>query len=211
MKRQLPRTPMGRDDVELLGSETLFDGPRKIVRLQLRHHTYSGGWSEELMREVFQVGDTVAVLPYDPSADSVLVIEQFRAPAYLRGDAPWLVEPIAGRIEAEEAPETTVHREAQEEAHCRLSNLEPVASVYTTPGLATELKHHFVAQTKISRQVTLAGSKSEDEDIRVIVLPVTDFLAALDSGAICDASLTLLGHWFARHYPRLRAAWSAKR
>ena len=48
------------------------------------------------------VNDAVAVLPYDPVADAVLLIEQFRIGTMLDLRSPWSLEPIAGIIEAGE-------------------------------------------------------------------------------------------------------------
>ena len=54
--------------------------------------------SDEVNRAVFISGDAVTVLPYDPRRDRVLLIEQFRAGPFARGDdQPWLLEAIAGR------------------------------------------------------------------------------------------------------------------
>ena len=45
-------------------------------------------------------GHAAAVLPYDPERDAVVLIEQFRPGAYAAGVDPWLIEVVAGIIEA---------------------------------------------------------------------------------------------------------------
>ena len=55
------------------------------------------------------------VLPYDPVADAVVLIEQFRLPALAAGLDPVLVELPAGLCDDGETPETTARRETQEE------------------------------------------------------------------------------------------------
>ena len=48
--------------------------------------------SRELTREVFERGHAVAVLPFDPARDQVVLIEQFRVGALGVVDHPWLLE-----------------------------------------------------------------------------------------------------------------------
>ena len=78
---------------------------------------FCGGKMENLTRAGFVGSDAAIILPYDPKTDRVLLIEQFRFGPFLREDAnPWILEPIAGRIDAGEAPEKAACREAMEEA-----------------------------------------------------------------------------------------------
>ncbi|RLA04640.1 MAG: ADP-ribose diphosphatase, partial [Gammaproteobacteria bacterium] len=74
-------TTLGRDDVELLDHDTVFQGYFHMDRYRLRHRKYDGDWSRPITREVLERGHAAAVLPYDPVTDRVLLIEQFRAGA----------------------------------------------------------------------------------------------------------------------------------
>ena len=63
-------------------------------------------------RLVFERGDSVAVLPFNRDRRAVVLVEQFKAPALVarRRDDPattdgWLVETLAGMIDAGETPE----------------------------------------------------------------------------------------------------------
>ena len=53
-----------------------------------------------------------------------MLIEQFRVGAMRGDDSPWMLELIAGIVEA---GESILHREAEEEAGCRLGRLEQIA------------------------------------------------------------------------------------
>jgi len=64
-------------DIEILDKSEQYKGYFRINRYRLRHRLYAGGWSGELQRELFERGHAVGVLPYDPAADSVVLIEQF--------------------------------------------------------------------------------------------------------------------------------------
>ena len=67
----------GAQDVRILEEEVAFSGHFKVRRLTLQHRCFGGGWSEPLVRELFERGDAVGVLPYDPVTDRLVLIEQF--------------------------------------------------------------------------------------------------------------------------------------
>ncbi|MBT7510312.1 MAG: ADP-ribose diphosphatase, partial [Rhodospirillaceae bacterium] len=77
----------GPDDpaIEIIERQTAFQGYFRIEQFALRHRTYSGGWTPEVKVELFERGNTVVVLPYDPVRDTVVLIEQFRIGAYVAG------------------------------------------------------------------------------------------------------------------------------
>ncbi|MET0379829.1 MAG: NUDIX domain-containing protein, partial [Spongiibacteraceae bacterium] len=118
----------GRDDVEIVKDETVYQGFFKLSRFTLRHRLFRGGWSPIFTRELFRRRDAVGVLLYDPKLDCVALIEQFRIGAYLRpGTQPWLLEVVAGVIDTDESPGEVATREALEEANCTITALEPIA------------------------------------------------------------------------------------
>lgn len=100
----------------------------------------------EIRREVFERGHGVCVLPYDPAGDRLVLIEQFRVAPYVCGDRAWLVEVIAGVIDAGEAPEDVARREAKEEAGLTLDRpLERIGRFYSSPGAMSETLTLFCA------------------------------------------------------------------
>ena len=106
-----------------------------------------------LDRAVFTSGDAVTVLPFDPRAGTVLLIEQFRAGPYARRDPrPWCIEAVAGRCDRPEPPEATARREAREEAGLELGRLERIAGYYPSPGIAAEYITAFVGRGRPRRR-----------------------------------------------------------
>ncbi|MEZ9926102.1 ADP-ribose diphosphatase, partial [Vibrio breoganii] len=103
------------DDVEILATDTLFKGFFSLVKVKFRHRLFAGGWSEEIERELFERGHAVAMLPYDPVTDQVVMVEQIRVGAL--GEArPWQLEIVAGMLDKEgEDPVDVAKREAVEE------------------------------------------------------------------------------------------------
>src|ERR1019366_5495590 len=115
---------MTRDDVEVLERKTGCQSYFRIDRYMLRHRLLGGGWSQPMMREVFERGHSVVALLYDPHADAVVLIEQFRAGAFAAGMGPWLIECVAGIIDEGETPEGVARREALEESNCLVGRIE---------------------------------------------------------------------------------------
>jgi ADP-ribose pyrophosphatase len=100
-----PQSRFSCGDVIIDGHETLFQGYFRVDRYTLRHRLFRDGWSRPIQREIFERGHAVAVLPYDPVLDSVVLIEQFRAGPLAAGDEPWVIEAIAGIVEDGESAE----------------------------------------------------------------------------------------------------------
>ena len=115
--------------VELIERTTAFEGYFRIDRYELHHQLFAGGMSDPLTREVYERGHAAAVLPYDPQRDAVVLIEQFRIGAYAAGREPWLIEIVAGIVEAGETSSDVAQRELHEEAGLSAAALEPIGDV----------------------------------------------------------------------------------
>jgi ADP-ribose pyrophosphatase len=149
------------------------------------------------------------VLPFDPRAGTVLLVEQFRAGPWARRDPqPWILETVAGRCDATEPPEATARREAREEAGLELGRIERIAAFYPSPGIAAEHITAFVAEADLGAAGGLHGLDEEHEDIRAIVVPLEDALEAVETGEINTSPVILSLLWLARNAERLRAAWT---
>ena len=138
----MTETPNRVQDVELVEKTRPYDGYFHIDVYRLRHRRFGGGWTEVMSREMFERGHATVVLPYDPARDAVVLIEQFRIGAYAAGLEPWLIEPVAGIVEAGETPEAVARREAIEEAGCELVLLAGLLGTLALPivlGLIAEM------------------------------------------------------------------------
>lgn len=204
--------PMENDrDVQLVAREVPFQGFFRVARYRLRHGLYSGAMGGEIVREVFERGHAVAVLPYDPVHDTVVLIEQFRSGAYAAGRPAWLVEAIAGMIKPGEDAEDVARREAVEEANCRLlGKLEHVAGYFASPGGSDEHVDVYVGCCDTTGLGGVHGLPEEGEDIRVIVLGFEAAMERLSRGAIHASPPIIALLWLARERPRLRAAWRGR-
>ena len=177
-----------------------------VEEYDLRFRRFDGTMSGTVNRATFISGDAVTVLPYDPVRDRVLLIEQFRAGPYARGDAnPWQLEAIAGRIDPGETAEEAARREAAEEAGLQLGALLAVAGYYPTPGAKTEYLYSYVALCDLpDGSAGVFGVAGEAEDIRGHLVSFARLMDLVASGEASNAPLILTALWLQRERARLR-------
>ncbi len=197
----------GSEAVRVLKQETAFQGYFSIRRLTLQHRRFAGDWSEPLVREVFDRGDVVGVLPYDPDTDSLVLVEQFRPGAMRGDDSPWMLELVAGVIEPGESEEEVVHREAKEEADCEFSELVPIARYYTTPGACSERVRLYCGRVTRAGIGGVHGLASEGEDILVHSIPRQQALQLLAEDQIPNGLTLVALQWLALQGESLRQRW----
>lgn len=202
-----PTSPPNRLHFEILGRERLYEGFYAFDRLLLRHERFAGGWSPPLVRELLVQRHAVAVLPYDPERDLVVLIEQFRVGAIDADDGPWLVEAVAGLVEPGETAEQVARRELREEAGLDAGRLAFVGRYRSSPGGTTEQVEVFVAEVRAPDREGVYGSGHEHEDIRTRILPSTDAFAAVARGEIVAATAVVPLLWLESHRSRLRREW----
>ena len=191
------RLRFGPRDVRIKVSERVFDGYFAVDRVTVEHRAFDGGWAPAVTREVFERGDAVGVLPYEPVSDSLVLIEQFRAGALRDADSPWMLELVAGIVEAGERDEEVVRREADEEAGCRLAQLEPIAHYYPSAGACTEHVRLFCGRVLEAGVGEVRGLDAEGEDILVHRLPWTEVLDLLRANRINNGHTLVALQWLA--------------
>ncbi|MCW5751558.1 MAG: gamma-glutamylcyclotransferase [Alphaproteobacteria bacterium] len=198
-------------DVELVSREVPFQGYFRVARYRLRHRLYAGGMGGVIQREVFERGHAVAVLPYDPVRDAVVLVEQFRSGAYAAGRPAWLVEAIAGMIKPGEDGEEVARREAVEEADCHLLGpLQYVAGFFASPGGSDEHVDVYVGCCDCTGLGGVHGLPEEGEDIRVLVLGFDAAMARLAEGRIHASPPIIALLWLARERERVRREWAGR-
>ncbi|MBR9861852.1 MAG: NUDIX domain-containing protein [Rhodobacteraceae bacterium] len=182
-----------------------------VEDVHLRHPRFDGGMSPVIERTVLRAADAVTVLPYDPVRDQVVVVEQFRPAAYVRGDChPWVLEPVAGRCDGDEPVEEVARREMIEEAGLTLLGLEKIANYYPSPGCLSEYLFTFLGLVDLSdAQSGVHGVASEDEDIQTHILSFDEAMALVASGEADNGPLLLSLYWLGANRERLRREASA--
>ena len=197
---------MKQGKVEVIEKSVAYDGFFKLEKYRLRHSLYKGGMSDEMSRELFERGHAVAVLPYDPVSDEVVLLEQFRIGALADANGPWLTEMVAGIIEPNESAEQVARREAEEEAGCELLKLIPILNYYVSPGGTSETIELFCGLVDSATvEEGLYGLASEHEDIRVFKVSFTTAIEWLQSGRINSAAPIIALQWLMMQRDTLRS------
>jgi ADP-ribose pyrophosphatase len=192
---------------EVLDTETVYQGFFRLEQYTLKHTLFKGGWSQPITRELFRRGNCVAVLLYDPQRDEVVLIEQFRVGAVHQPDRAWLIEIVAGAIEAGETAEDVAYREAIEEAGCEIKELLEIQQFYTTPGGCSERITLFCGRVDSSAVGGVHGLVEEDEDIRVTAVKFAQVFKMLEDGDIESGIPIIAIQWLYIHREQLRARW----
>ena len=201
------------DDVEILSSENTYQGFFQIRTLTLKHRLFEGGWSQPIIRELFERNDAVGVLLFDPVLNSVALVEQFRVGvlgsdiAQRQQKTPWLLELVAGLIDKDETPESVAVRESIEEAGSIVEQLEPICNYYSSPGGSNEFFYLFAGKADLSKVGGVHGLESEGEDIRVHVLTVEALWQLLARGELNNAHTLIAAQWLQLNHQRLRQLW----
>ncbi len=187
------------NDVEIIGKSRKYQGFFALDEYQFRHKLYAGGFSKVLTREVFERGDAVALLPYDPVTDRIVLIEQFR-PGALRSDTgPWQLELIAGMFSENESPLDVAIREAKEEANLDIApeNVTKVMNYLSSSGGMSESIHLYCASVDSKNVSGVYGLAEEGEDILVHVISRQDAEKLLEQGKISNAATIIALQWLA--------------
>lgn len=133
-----------------------------------------------------------AIVPLlsSPDADDpqVLLIHQYR---YAAGGHLWEIP--AGVLEPGEDPTACARRELEEETGARAEHLEPLTTVFTTPGFTDERIHLFLATG-----LTVGEAAHEaDEQIEVRPRPMSEVLRMIRDGEMTDAKSVVALLWVA--------------
>ena len=193
---------------KIVNHQIVFQGYFRIEKYDLQHEKYAGDWTGTFQREIFERGSAVAVLPYDPIRDKVVLIEQFRAGAIGTMDTPWMKEIVAGIIEPGESQQDVAERETMEEAGCKILQLEKINQYYVSPGGTTEQCALYCGRVDSEGVGGIFGLDHEFEDILVEVVDVEQAAAWLNDGTINSAASIIGLQWLLLNRERLRKEWA---
>ncbi|MCF7971349.1 MAG: NUDIX domain-containing protein [Methylococcaceae bacterium] len=195
-----------KKEFKVIAQEAMYQGFFSLNRYQVQHSLFAGGWSDILTRELFQRGNCVAVLLYDPDADKVVIIEQFRmgpmGQAEVRERA-WLLEIVAGAIEVGETAEEVAYRESAEEAGCVVQEMRLINEFYTSPGGTSEKISLFYGRIDASEVGGIHGLDHEHEDILVYTVSFAEAYAMIEDGRIESAIPIIAIQWLALNKHKL--------
>ncbi|NHC47059.1 NUDIX domain-containing protein [Motilibacter aurantiacus] len=198
---QAGRDLSGNPRVKVTDVEVLANDWGVLRRTTFQYLRPDGSWATD-RRETYDRGNGAAILLYEPDARTVVLVRQFRYPAYVNGHPDgMLLELPAGLLDAD-GPEEAVRREAEEETGYRVGDVQRVCAAVMSPGSVTETLHVYAAPYSPTDRVGEGGGiEDEGEDIEVVELAFDDALALVRDGTIVDAKTVLALQWAALDGP----------
>lgn len=183
-----------RAKIDIVEKKLLSDNWYHLHRVTF-DYTGSNGQTVRLNREIYDRGNGATILLYDPKRDVVVLVRQFRMPAYLNGHSGWMIETPAGLLDGDH-PEEAIRREAIEETGYQVRDVRFLFKCFMSPGAVTEIVHFFVARIDVEDRMTEGGGLDEEnEDIEVLEVKLSDALAMIETGEIHDGKTIMLLHW----------------
>ena len=185
----------GHDDIRIVSSDLVYDGYFKLLRYDIQHRCFSGNWTKTLSRELFERGHAVAILPYDPVSDEIVLIEQIRLGAIAAGLTPWQLEIVAGVIEKDELPDEVAFREMKEETGLDIIELTPMLRYLSSSGGSSETIQLYLGIVDARMSQGIYGRQDENEDILVHRISRKTALQWLTDGKIENAASIIALQW----------------
>lgn len=180
-----------QDRIRIKSVEILSDDWARLTKTTFDYRRNDGTW-ETQVRQTYDRGDGAVILPFDRERSTVLLVRQFRYPAFVTGHPEPLIEACAGLLDDHD-PETAIRKEAEEELGYRLRDVRRVYAPYMSPGSVTERLTFFTADyTPADRISAGGGAADEGEDIEVLEITLDEALAQVRDGAIIDAKTIML-------------------
>jgi nudix-type nucleoside diphosphatase (YffH/AdpP family) len=177
--------------LRIKGMQTLAHQWGKLALVTFEQRTRSGQWRERA-REIYDNGNSAAILPYDPQRGTVLLTRQLRLPTYLQDGLESSIEACAGKLDGETA-EKRIIEEMEEELGYRIAKVERLFELYVSPGAVMEKIAFFTCAYSPADKVSEGGGLPEEgEDIEVLETTLEQAAAMIAAGEIIDAKTVIL-------------------
>jgi nudix-type nucleoside diphosphatase (YffH/AdpP family) len=184
--------------VRVIESQVLSDDWYLLKKTIFDFRRADGSWQRQ-QRETYDRGNGATLLLYQLAARKVVLVRQFRFPAYVNGHDGMLVEAPAGLLD-QATPEQRIRAEAEEETGYRVGEVRKVFEAFMSPGSVTEKLYFFAAEYDDAAKIGDGGGiEDEGEDIEVLELPFDEAMAMIRRGEICDGKTIMLLQYAALH------------
>jgi nudix-type nucleoside diphosphatase (YffH/AdpP family) len=172
-------------------TKTLAHEKGKLTNVTFRQRRRDGSWQQR-KREIYDNGNSAAILPYDPARKTVLLTRQLRLPVYLQDGLERSTEACAGKLDGEQAA-TRIIKEMEEELGYRVQDVKRLFALYPSPASVAEKIEFFTCLYSPADKVSGGGGLADEgEDIEVIEPTLEQARAMISSGEIIDAKTVIL-------------------
>jgi nudix-type nucleoside diphosphatase (YffH/AdpP family) len=173
--------------------KTLSDDWYLLKKTTFDYRRRDGSW-QTMSRETYDRGHGAVILLYNLARRTVVLVRQFRFPAFGYGGTHdgYLIEAPAGLLDAA-SPEERIRAEVAEETGFHVQHVRRVFDAFMSPGSVTERLHFFVAEYDAAQRGGAGGGvAAEGEDIEVLELDIDAALAMVADGRIEDGKTIML-------------------
>jgi GDP-mannose pyrophosphatase NudK len=177
--------------VHVCDVETIAHNKGKLISVSYEQRRREGE-PQRRQREIYDNGNSAAILPYDPGRKTVLLTRQLRMPIFLQDGIERSVETCAGKLDGETA-ERRIVKEMEEELGYRVTEVQRLFELYVSPAAIMEKIVFFTCAYSPADKVSDGGGlKEEGEDIEVVETKLPQAAAMIAAGEIIDAKTVVL-------------------
>lgn len=185
------KQPTPSERIQVSTRATLSNNWSHLEQVKFNYLRSDGCWQAQ-QREIYHRGHGAAVLLYNLESRTIVLVRQFRFPAWECGDDGFLLEVPAGIVESDNPGETVINETAEETGFI-IDQPQFLFRAYASPGSVTEQLHYFCASYDPKLRAGQGGGlETEGEDIEVLEVPIEEAVEWIGSGRIIDAKTILL-------------------
>ena len=115
------------DRIRVQNVRVLSDNHYTLKSTTFEWRRADGEWQTQ-HRETYDRGNGATLLPYNLAQGTVVLVRQFRYPAFVNGCDDLLIEAAAGLLD-NETPEARIRAEAEEETGYRLGEITKIFEI----------------------------------------------------------------------------------
>src|SRR6202158_2736416 len=120
------------DRIRVQNVRVLSDNHYMLKSTTFEWRRADGEWHTQA-RETYDRGNGATLLPYNLAQRTVVLVRQFRYPAFVNGCDDLLIEAAAGLLD-NESPEIRIRAEAEEETGYRLGEIRKIFEAFMCAG-----------------------------------------------------------------------------
>jgi len=189
---------------KIISKKRVYDGFFKLDEYEIEMDKYGGG-KQTIKRLVFERGNAVAIMGYDPVTDKVLLTSEMRPGPLVAGDDPFYDSLPAGGINKGETALKAAKREMREETGMVLKDAVVInPGAYVSAGGTSERIALVFGVIDSSKAGGIHGEAAEGEDIKTVLVSSKEFIKRAETGTLKDMKSLAAAFWLAQNRSRIR-------